>query len=473
MPHPVVLEPEEDPFLSELCGRLILRTDALAAVPVAESFPRARWALAGVGESWAFTALLFGTGDAPRQFVEDPLLAAALLRRLAEQAGAGRSGAEAASEALTRLSHEFKTPLVSIKGYAELLLDETETPLSPKLRDWARRIAAGANRLATLYRKSTAEARTEAAATYEPRPVDTADWVRWCVEEASALATGRKLTWAVETEEGLAPVALDPDAGRDALLELFQNAARATPDGGEVKVSAEKEQRVGRPGVHVTVRDTGVGVPKGEATEQLFERFATLTTSLEHHSGDFEFGAAGLGLGLPLVRGVARAHGGDAWGEGRGRDPDGLPGSAFHLWLPAFLGEVTPAPSEAPIGRGRLLVVDPDPGVRRILEAALSEAYEVVSCGVAREAVELWSGGSWEGCVVEPRIPDGGVGLIQDLRAQGGPEVPVILAYSTAARAGEAAAWRAAGADACVSKPARTRSLLQRLRALKARRSRN
>ena len=56
---------------------------------------------------------------------------------------------------------------------------------------------------------------------------------------------------------------------------------------------------------------------------------------------------------------------------------------------------------------------------------------------------------------------------------QAGPAGPVILAYSTAARAGEAAAWRAAGADACVSKPARTRSLLQRLRALKARRSRD
>jgi signal transduction histidine kinase/CheY-like chemotaxis protein len=461
-------DPAADPFLFRLSGRLALREDDLEGIPFAIHYPDARWALAGVGDSWSFTALLFGTGAPPRGIAGDSLLAEALLRRLGEQAGAGRSRAEAASEALARLSHEFKTPLVTIKGYAELLLDQTEVPLSPKLRDWARRIAAGANRLAAVFRKATAEARTDAAWTYEPQPVDSAQWVRWCVDEAAALASGREIRWGVDAEEGVPTVALEPDAGRDALLELFQNAARATPDGGEVQVLVRTESRGERAGVRVTVRDTGVGVPEGDAAEHLFERFATVTSALEQHSGDFEFGAGGLGLGLSMVRGVARAHGGEAWGEGRGRDPEGLPGASFHLWLPAFAGEAASLPEDAGGERGRVLVVDRDAGACRILDAALSQSYEVVTVGTAKRAQEVWADGAWEACIVEPRIPRGGADLIRALRAHPEGGAAVILAYTTAARGAEASAWRAAGADACVSKPARARSLLQRLRTLRA-----
>jgi signal transduction histidine kinase len=471
------IRPAEDPFWFRLGGTAVLREgDRLATVPLADSLPGTAWALAAAGESWDFAALLLGQGPPPRDLTSDPLLTGALLRRVGEQVSAGRPGAQVAAEALARLSHEFKTPLVSIKGYAELLLDRSDEPVSPRGRDWLRRIAAGANRLASLFDKVTAEARTDAPWAYAPQPVAPEEWVRRCVAEVQELTGERDLRWTVQIAAGLGPVALDPDAGRNLLLELFQNAARATPDGGEVRISGRAEARAGAAGVRVTVADTGVGVPGGPAAEALFDRFASLGSAMEHHSGDFEFGAAGLGLGLALVRGIARAHGGEAWAEGRGRDPVGLPGAAFHIWLPHCQGSATrtaETPGSVPAtGRERLLVLEPDPEPCRILEVALAGTYTVTCTHTPEEALRRWREGGWAGCVLEPRLlRGGGVNLIHALRGQPGAEAAVILTYSTGG-APEASAWRAAGADGCVAKPARARLLVQRLKTLSARRAR-
>jgi CheY-like chemotaxis protein len=381
------------------------------------------------------------------------------------------TGPGVAAEALSRLSHEFKTPLVTIKGYAELLLDQTVQPLRPELRDWVRRIAAAANRLAALVRRAAAEERADLPGNYHPTSMSAAGLVRRCLEEASVLAAGRDLSWSAEVPEGLGAVEVDPEAARDLLMELLQNAARATPDGGEIRVGAETEARALRPGVRFTVRDSGVGIPP--EPERLFERFVTLGGLLHHHSGDFEFGASGLGLGLSLVRAIARAHGGEAWAMGKGRDPDALPGSEFHVWLPrGGEGKEAGAGAEPRLSRGRLLVVDPDPETCRILSAALAEAYDVEAASSGSAALELWSDcGPWDACIFESVLPDmGGVELVRALRTGSGSAA--ILCYTSASTASVAEALRAVGADACVSKPVRARVLLQRLQSVRTRRSR-
>lgn len=366
-------------------------------------------------------------------------------------------------ELLDRLSHEFKTPLVSIKGHAELLLDRAPGGLDPAAREWARRIAASANRLTALLRKLSAEAHTREPWTYLPRPVRPADWIDSCLAEARALAAVRNLEWRAAVPEDLPAVGLDPEAGRDALLELLQNAARATPDGGTVTVSAAAEERAGRAGVRVTVEDTGVGLPEGEGAERCFERFVTLTPLHAHHSGEFEFGAAGLGLGLPMVRGIARAHGGEAWAEGRGRDPEVLPGARVHLWLPA----AAPEGAEAAVAEGRVLVIEADPQARQVLAQGLGPGYEVVAPEEPEEALRLWRwAGPWAGCVVEPQGA-GGPAFVGRLLAVEG-RAPVLV--YTAGPASDAAFWKRLGADAWVPKPARARTIRQRLGRLAARR---
>ncbi|MEW6488983.1 MAG: hybrid sensor histidine kinase/response regulator [Thermodesulfobacteriota bacterium] len=463
--------PAEEALWEGLRGRVaLLPPPALQDLPLAGALPEVAWALAASDEGGGFFALLLGRGARPQALADDPLLAAALLRRLADRAAESR-GLAPASEALARLSHELRTPLVSIKGYAELLLDRADEPLSQRARDWMRRIAAAANRLAGLFDKVTAEARADTPWTYLPRPVDPRELAARCVAEAEVLAGDRELRWAAVVPEGLAPVALDREAGRDVLLELLQNAARSTPDGGEVRAEARAEQRHGQTGVRFTVADTGVGIPAGAAADRLFERFGSLGSAMGHHSGDFEFGSAGLGLGLAMVRGVVRAHGGEVWAEGRGRDPGALPGAAFHLWLPVYRG-ASEAPERPPdVVGARVLVIDADPEASRILAEGLGGDFAVTCARTAAEALELWSRGGWLGCLVEPRLPaGGGTDLLRELRARA-PGPAAILTYSTGG-ASETAAWRAAGADGCLAKPARARLLVQRLRSVHARRSR-
>ncbi|HSH70543.1 MAG TPA: ATP-binding protein, partial [Deferrisomatales bacterium] len=442
----------------------------LSAVPLAQFFPEARWCLVGVGESWSFCALWFGSEAPPEPVVADALLGGQLLRLLGDRVGAAGNGSQAAAAALTRLSHEFKTPLVSVKGYAELILDQYDGSLEPRVREWVARIAGGANRLAALFRKATAEARTGDVDSYEARPVDPAEWVRRCVEETTSLAAARGLQWQWHAEPELPWVCVDPEAAQDLLLELLQNAARATPDGGRISVGVAAAHRNLRPGVQVSVRDTGVGFPAGAGGEPLFQRFTTLAPVLAHHSDEFEYGAAGLGLGLAMARGVARAHGGELWAEAQGRDEGALPGTVFRVWLPRAepgVGEVQEGATP-----GRVLLLEPDKEPRQILAAALGESYEVVCVASALEAREAWAEGEWAACILEPRVPGGGVALVQELRARPGARNAAILTYSIGTGAAETAAWRGAGADSCIGKPARTRVLLQRLRTVRNRRNR-
>jgi CheY-like chemotaxis protein len=337
-----------------------------------------------------------------------------------------------------------------------------------------RRIAAAANRLDALFRKVTSEERTAVGWSYQPLAVRPADWLGRSVEEARHLASARDLGWSWSAAEELPAVALDPQAGRDLLLELLQNAARSTPDGGEVKVEAVADTRAGRPGVRIGVRDSGVGVPAGEAAEALFEKFAVLGELSAHHSGDFEFGAAGLGLGLAMVRGTARAHGGEAWAEGYGRDPEKLPGASLCVWLPAAPATLAPeVPPQPDLPRGRLLVADPDPETRRILETALADTYEVVTAATAAAALEAWRrGDAWDACVFDPRLPDrSGAEFARALRLHPGGEGAALLCYHSGGDLPTAEALRAAGVDVCLAKPVRTRVLVQRLGALRARES--
>jgi signal transduction histidine kinase len=99
---------------------------------------------------------------------------------------------------------------------------------------------------------------------------------------------------------------LDATRMKQALTHLISNSIRFTPDGGHVEVLADLEKSQ----VVIEVRDTGVGIPP-ERLGHIFERSLMVRDSLRHHSSNrLEFGSAGLGLGLAIVRGIVEAHGG-------------------------------------------------------------------------------------------------------------------------------------------------------------------
>ena len=152
-----------------------------------------------------------------------------------------------------------------------------------------------------------------------------------------------------ETELPEEPVWLDADAARLAQVfgNLYANAAKYTPPGGTIRVSARRDGDA----VEVRVADTGVGIPR-DSLERVFELFAQVRANRDEHAG-------GLGIGLSLVRALVRMHDGTVHAEspGAGR------GSTFVVRLPVAAAPVadasTPAARVAPPSeRRRVLVAD-------------------------------------------------------------------------------------------------------------------
>jgi histidine kinase len=121
------------------------------------------------------------------------------------------------------------------------------------------------------------------------------------------------------------------------LRNLLDNALRYTPAGGRVWVAAELAAQAELPAVHVSVQDTGPGLPEGDA-ERVFERFYRSAPSRmrAERGGSSQVGQkrpavppTGAGLGLTIARGLVQAHGGRMWAEN-------VPGAgaAFHFTLP-------------------------------------------------------------------------------------------------------------------------------------------
>jgi two-component system phosphate regulon sensor histidine kinase PhoR len=198
---------------------------------------------------------------------------------------------------VANVSHELKTPLTSISGYAETLLGET--PDEPIRARFLETIVSNARRMQRLVDDLLDLSRIESGG-WQPRPVEAS--VRALAEEAWAgLAprrAGRDLRFGTRTAPGAETVVADPDALRQVLGNLFDNAIRYTPDGGSIEVSAESSAG----GTRLAVHDSGQGIPD-DHLPRIFERFYRVDPSRSREEG-------GTGLGLAIVKHLVEAHGG-------------------------------------------------------------------------------------------------------------------------------------------------------------------
>jgi len=267
--------------------------------------------------------------------VVDYLTLVRRLQRLSDQAAAGQ---REKSEFIDIVSHELKSPLTSIKGYAQLLLRQSRTAEKTVDVRGLEIINQQVNRMSQLVGRFLDISRLERDRfELHPRAVDLVALVRGKVEQT----LGDRL-FTIDSAEEVLVTNGDPARIEQALDVLLDNAVRYSPDGGPIAITLTRvADRLAGPGVVapgplapatntdyalVTLRDHGIGVPPDER-RQIFGPFIR-GANADHR------GLSGLGLGLAIARGIVHRHGG-----AMGMAPAEPNGSIFWFTLP-----LVPAP---------------------------------------------------------------------------------------------------------------------------------
>lgn len=204
---------------------------------------------------------------------------------------------------VANVSHEFKTPLTAIQGFAETLLaGALEDPKNN--RRFLEIIREHSARLARLTDDLLKLARIEAGKLeVQFFPVNIADLVEGCAEMALLKAARKQIALNVDVPPALPPVLGDAALLHEVLQNLLDNAIQYTSAGGKVDVSAAAN---GREAV-LTVADTGLGIPSVDQ-ERIFERFYRVDAGRSREAG-------GTGLGLSIAKHIVEAHAGRIWVE--------------------------------------------------------------------------------------------------------------------------------------------------------------
>ena len=281
---------------------------------------------------------------------------------------------------LATLAHELRNPLSPIRSAVEILRDRIANGNDDIA--WARDvIGRQVDQMARLLDDLLDVSRiTRDKLVLKPRRVDLTDVIAAALETSRPLIDAGLHTLEVELPGRPIPLNADPVRLAQVLSNLLNNAAKYTPAGGRITLSAARE---GDRAV-VSIRDTGIGIA-AEMLPHLFKMFSQAAPALERSQG-------GLGIGLSLVRGLVEMHGGTVEARSEGVDQ----GSEFVVRLPIASESVpapspmpNPTPASRPVGL-RIVVADDNRDAADTLARMLRIlGHEVVTAYDGAQAVEL------------------------------------------------------------------------------------
>jgi PAS domain S-box-containing protein len=392
--------------------------------------------------------------------------------RSEELAQANRELAGAArlkDEFLANMSHELRTPLTSILGRSELLQDDLSGPLTEFQRRSVRGIEESGHHLLELINDILDLSKIEAGKmVLEIQPIPMAMLAHACVHMITQTAQRKQLRVHTILDPAVAIIDADPRRLKQILVNLLGNAAKFTPDGGEVGLEIHGNHAAHT--VDLIVWDTGIGIDASDQ-QRLFQPFVQIDSGLTRQ---YE----GTGLGLALVERLTTMHGGtvslvSTLGQG----------SRFTVHLPweptniPGLAPVVPHEPEQPLvisdipSRSHpalILLVEDNSETRTIITEYLTlHGYRVTQAQTGQAALVCARTELPTLIIMDIQLPDmDGITVTCTLRADPSYANIPILVLSAHALSGDNERALAAGANAYMSKPVRLAELIATMTAL-------
>ncbi|HEY4688923.1 MAG TPA: ATP-binding protein [Anaerolineae bacterium] len=247
---------------------------------------------------------------------------------------------QAKTDFISIASHELRTPLTQVRGYADILADAMRegNPSLPQVVQISQGIGRAALRLEEIITAmlDVSQIDSQALAIHHA-PLTVAAVLRFASDNYKEAIKTRKQKLMIEGIDDLPPLQGDFQRLCQAFSNVIGNCIKYTPDGGKIAVTGRalrSESSDDATFVEVVIADSGIGIHK-EDQELIFEKFYRVGPVELHSTGQTKFKGGGPGLGLPIARGIIQAHGGKIWVESEGQDEQRLPGSKFHILLPA------------------------------------------------------------------------------------------------------------------------------------------
>ena len=221
------------------------------------------------------------------------------IMRVEESEAAAILASQAKSEFLANMSHELRTPLNAIIGFSEMITAGYFGDLNDKQKERIHDIHLCGTHLLQLISDILEFSKGEAGKLeLNEEEVDVAESIDECSRMISEKARSKHISIELAVEPTLPHMRADKRKLRQILLNLLSNAAKFTPEGGHIIISARRDLRHG--GMLLAVADNGIGIPENEIQKAL-SVFGQVHRSQSHE---------GTGLGLPLCKMFAELHGG-------------------------------------------------------------------------------------------------------------------------------------------------------------------
>ena len=449
-------------------------------------------------------AIEFIEQDAQRRLAEEKLRASeealiaernSLARRVEERtADLSRVNTElsravrAKDEFLANMSHELRTPLNAILGLSEGLLEQFRGPLNERQQESLRNIEISGRHLLALINDILDLAKVESGRMeVQLDPVLITELCESSLLFVKAQALKKHLHLVLQLDDRRAMMHADAKRLKQMLVNLLSNAVKFTEAGGRVSLEVQTDAEAGV--VRFSVEDTGIGMsPEGMA--RLFQPFIQLDSRL---SRQYE----GSGLGLALVRRLARLHGGSVTvaselGQGsrftialpyRSRElmaqnpadhaltvgsnaPHAVP-SIENTESAREAASIPPPHAQPPAGV-RVLMVEDNPINSTTIGAYLHDrGYHVVAARNGREALDIVAEARPDVILMDIQMPEmDGLETTRHLRAMPAYQHTPIIALTALAMPGDRERCLAAGANEYLTKPVRLKGLVETMQRL-------